>query len=133
MILNRSTLIPLSIFSIHSTTVMYPVFIDSGSIVAKIIFASDTQSFVSTVDNNLEITLCLGHPSTSRAISKNRILNYKVHNDNNAYFFTIQGYNPNYTDKYGSTIIEKTNLNLSHDSWSYTSLAESGKIHSFYF
>ena len=116
MILNRSTLIPLSIFSIHSTTVMYPIFIDSGSIVAKVILVSETQSFVMTVDNNLEITSCLGYPSTSRTISKNKILNYKVYNDSNAYFLMIQSYKSIYTDKYGSTIIEKTNLNLSHNS-----------------
>ena len=67
---------------------------------------------------------------SSDIIIKNRIINYKVDNDSNAYFIMIQEYNSLYTDKYASTIIEKTNLNLSHDIWSYTSLNELGKIYS---
>ena len=51
-----------------------------------------------------------------------------MHNDSNAYFLMVQEYNSTYTDKYKSTIIEKTDLNLTHDSWSYMSLDKSGKI-----
>ena len=47
---------------------------------------------------------------------RQRVIRYKVYNDSNAYFLMIQSYKSIYTDKYGSTIIEKTNLNLSHNS-----------------
>ena len=133
MILDRSTFLPLSIFEISSASLMYPILINSGNIVAKFILVYDKSSVVAVIDNKLEITSCLAYWSTSDIIIKNRILNYKAHNDSNAYFLMIQEYNSNYTDKYASTIIEKTNLNLSHDSWSYTSLDEPGKIHNFNF
>ena len=116
MLLDRNTLLPLSIFDIDSTTVMHPILVDSGNFAAKFILVYDTHSVVAVIDNNLEIVSCLDYWYSSDIIIKNRILNYKAHNDSNAYFLMIQEYNSNYTDKYASTIIEKTNLNLSHDS-----------------
>ena len=61
MILDRSTLLPLLIFDIDSTSVMYPILVDSASFVAKFILVFDTDSIVMVIDNNLEITSCLDY------------------------------------------------------------------------
>ena len=55
MILDRSTFLPLSIFEISSASLMYPILINSGNIVAKFILVYDKSSVVAVIDNKLEI------------------------------------------------------------------------------
>ena len=57
MILDRSTLLPLSIFDIKSASLVYPIFVDSGNIVAKFILVYDSNSAVAVIDNKLSVVI----------------------------------------------------------------------------
>ena len=128
-ILSRETLIPKLIFNLYYSFLFYPVLIESGSLEARFILIRTNNVAVIDMNSNSDIISWLDYSTNNNNLTYiNNMRGFRIYDKDNAYYIANQYYASNLTDKYSTTTISKTNINLRSNSWDSIHLDESGII-----